>query len=251
MGAHADSRAASTPVFRRVCGLCSLQEWCWPVGMGEGDLSRLHDIIQHSDSLPAGHHLFRTGDRFTAIYAVRSGCIKSYTTDLNGHEQVRDFHLPGELLGFDAVYPERHHFNAVVLKTASVCVVPYQDVAELSRDFPGLHTQILALLSRDFARQQMCVEGFDAKQQIAIFLFDIERRLRRQYNAGYDFDLPMSHEDIANYLRFSPETVSRVITKLQQSNVIHADRRHIRIMDVARLEKIAQGVQPDQDLGSD
>lgn len=251
MGTYAESRAASTPVFRRVCGLCSLQEWCWPVGMGESDLTRLHDIIQKSDPIPAGHHLFRTGDRFTAIYAVRGGCIKSYTTDLNGHEQVRDFHLPGELLGFDAVYPERHHFSAVVIKPAAVCIVPYQDVAELSREFPGLHAQILALLSRDFARQQMCVEGFDAKQQIAIFLFDIERRLRRQYDAGYDFDLPMSHEEIANYLRFSPETVSRVITKLQQSRVIHADRRHIRILDVAQLEKVAQGVRTEPGVSTE
>ena len=249
MGACADSRAASTPVFRRDCGLCSLQDWCWPVGMDESDLSRLHEIILQSDSLPEGEHLFRTGDRFTAIYAVRSGCIKSYTIDRNGHQQVRDFHLPGELLGFDAVYPERHHFSAVVLKPASVCIVPYQDVAELSREFPGLHSQILALLSRDFARQQMCVEGFDARQQIAIFLFDIERRLRRQYDAGCEFDLPMSHEDIANYLRISPETVSRVISRLQHAGVIRADRRHIRILDVAQLERIAQGADSERRIG--
>ena len=209
--------------------------------MDESDLSRLHDIVQHSESLPAGHHLFRTGDRFTAIYAVRSGCIKSYTTDMNGHEQIRDFHLPGELLGFDAVYPERHRFSAMVLKPASVCVVPYTDIAELSGEFPGLQSQILALVSRDFSRQQICVEGFDAKQQVAIFLFDIEGRLRRHYNAGHEFDLPMSHEDIANYLRLSPETVSRRITKLQEAGVIDAHGKHIRILDIAGLGQIAQG----------
>ena len=54
--------------------------------------------------------------------------------------------------------------------------------------------------------------------------------------------VPMSHEEVANYLRFSPETVSRVITKLQQSGIIEAERRHIRILDVAQLEKVAQGV---------
>ncbi len=219
--------------------------------MGESDLERLHDIIQHSDSLPVGHHLFRAGDRFTALYAVRSGCIKTYTIDLNGHEQIRDFHLPGELLGFDAVYPERHHFNAMVLKPASVCIVPYRDIAELSGVFPGLQTQILALLSRDFSRQQMCVEGFDARQQLAIFLFDVEQRIRRHFNAGYEFDLPMSHEDIANYLRFSPETVSRVISKLQDDAVISVQRRHIRILDVARLGRIAQGIRPEQSSVSD
>ncbi len=243
MGTHAEICAGRVPVFRHVCGFCSLQEWCWPSGLDDSDLIRLHAIVQDSSSLPAGGHLFRTGDRFTAIYAVRSGCIKSYTTDLQGHDQIRDFHLPGELLGFDAVYPERHHFNAVVLKTASVCIISYRNIAELSREIPGLQTRILALMSRDFSRQQICIEGSDAKQQLAIFLFDIESRLRRQYNADYEFDLPMSHKEIADYLRFTPETVSRVISTLQQAHVIHVNRRHVRLLDVARLGRIALGAR--------
>ena len=245
MGAHAKLRTASVPLHRHDCGLCSLQGWCWLPGLEESDLKRLSTIVRHSRPLLAGHHLFRAGDPFTAIYAVNSGCIKSYTTDLQGHEHVRDFHLPGELLGFDAAYPERHHFNALIIKAASVCIIPYRDIAGLSREFPGLQTRILALMSRDFSRQQICVEGSDAKQQIAIFLFDIEGRLRRQYNADYEFDLPMSQEDIADYLRFSPETVSRVISRLQQAGVIHVDRRHVRFLDVARLGQIAQGVGLD------
>jgi CRP/FNR family transcriptional regulator len=214
--------------------------------MEENGLKRLHAIIQHTGFLPAGVHLFREDDPFTAIYAVRSGCIKSYTTDREGHELVRDFHLPGELLGFDAVYPERHHFSALLLKTASLCIIPYRDIAELSRQFPGLQTRILALMSRDFARQQLFAEGADATQQIAIFLFDVEARLRRQSPVEYQFDLPMSHENIANYLRFSPETVSRVMSKLQQAGVIHVDREHIRLLDVARMGRIAQGAPLEQ-----
>lgn len=241
MGAHAASCSASVPVFRHACGPCSLQEWCWPTGLQDSDLERLHAIVRHSGSLPAGHHLFRVDDPFTAIYAVRSGCIKSYTTDLQGHEHVRDFHLPGELLGFDAVYPERHHFNALILEAASVCIIPYRDIARLSRQVPGLQTRILALMSRDFSRQQKCAEGSDATQQIAIFLFDVEARLRRRYNADYEFDLPMSHESIANYLRFSAETLSRVISKLQQAGIIRVDHRHVRLLDVARLNLVAQG----------
>ncbi len=242
MGAHTESRVEKAPVFSYACGFCPLQEWCWPQGMEKNDLKRLHAIVQHTGFLPAGRHLFRADDPFTAIYAVRSGCIKSYTTDLEGHELVRDFHLPGELLGFDAVYPERHHFNALILNVASLCIIPYRDIAELSRQFPGLQTRILGLMSRDFVRQQLFAEGSDATQQIAIFLFDVEARLRRQSRVEYEFDLPMSHENIANYLRFSPETVSRVMSKLQQAGVIHVDREHIRLLDVARIGQIAQGV---------
>jgi len=241
LGAHVKLRTASVPLRRHDCGLCSLQGWCWPPGLEESDLNRLSTIVRHSRPLPEGHHLFRAGDPFTAIYAVNSGCIKSYTTDLQGHEHVRDFHLPGELLGFDAAYPERHHFNALIIKAASVCIIPYRDIAVLSRQIPGLQTPILALMSRNFSRQQMCVEGSDAAQKIAIFLMDLEARLRRGYGADYEFDLPMSHESIANYLRFSPETMSRVISKLQQAGAIRVNRRHIRLLDVACLNLIAQG----------
>ena len=246
MGAHAKSRTASVPVLRHACGLCSLQGWCWLPGLDEGDLKRVHAIVRHSRPLPEGHHLFRVDDPFTAIYAVNSGCIKSYTTDLQGHEHVRDFHLPGELLGFDAAYPERHHFNALIIKAASVCIIPYRDIAVLSRQIPGLQTPILALMSREYSRQQLCVEGSDATQQVAIFLFDLEARLRRGYGADYEFDLPMSHESIANYLRFSPETMSRAMSKLQQAGAIRVNRRHIRLLDVACLNLIAQGEHPEQ-----
>ncbi|MGB5333463.1 MAG: helix-turn-helix domain-containing protein [Woeseiaceae bacterium] len=241
MGAAVESSMASVPVFRHACGLCSLQGWCWPPGLQDSEINRVHGIVRQIGPLPPGTHLFRVDDPFTALFAVRSGCIKSYTLDLQGHEHVRDFHLPGELVGFDAVYPERHHFNALVLKAASLCVVPYRDIAGLSRQIPGLQTRILALMSRDFARQQKCVEGLDATQQFAIFLFDVEARVRRENEVEYEFDLPMSHESIANYLRFSPETISRVISRLQQAGVIRVDREHVRILDVARLGLIAQG----------
>jgi len=248
LGAHVELRTASVPGFRHACGLCSLREWCWPPKMEVGDLELLHEIVRHTGVLPAGRHLFRANDPFTALYAVRSGCIKSYTTDLQGHELVRDFHLPGELLGFDAVYPEQHHFNAMILKAASLCVIPYRDIAALSRQIPGLQTRILILMSRDFSRQQLCVDGSDATQQIAIFLLDIEARLRRQCSVEYEFDLPMSHENIANYLRLAPETVSRVISKLQQASVIDSDRAHICLLDIARLGLIAQGVQSEKEI---
>jgi CRP/FNR family transcriptional regulator len=251
LGAHAKSRTASVPVYRHACGLCSLQGWCWLPGLDESDLEQLHAIVRHACPVPVGHHLFRAGDLFTAIYAVNGGCIKSYTTDLQGHEHVRDFHLPGELLGFDAAYPERHHFNAVIIQAASVCIIPYRDIAVLSRSIPGLQTPILALMSREYSRQQLCVEGSDATQQVAIFLFDLEARLRRGYGAEYEFDLPMSHESIANYLRFSPETMSRAISKLQQAGAIRVNRRHIRLLDVARLNLIAQGEQPEQESAPD
>lgn len=250
MGAYAEVSAATVPVFRHACGLCSLQDFCWPPDLADTGLNRLHQIIRRTEALPAGRHLFRSSDPFTAVFAVRTGCVKTYTGDSNGHETVHGFHLPGELLGFDAVHPERHRVNALLIKDTAFCIVAYKDIAELSVDYPGLQNRVLALMSRDFSRQQLLAAGANATQRTAIFFFDLETRLRRHRYADFEFTLPMSREDIASYLQIRPETLSRVMSKLQQSHAIGVNGRRIRLQDIARLGLMAQGVHQDQSFAA-
>lgn len=212
------------------------------MGLDPSDLERLQSAVRRAGPLPAGSYLFREGDRFTAIYAVRSGCIKSYSLDAGGHELVHGFHVRGELLGFDAVYPDRHRCNSLVLESSSVCVIPYRDIVRLSEEFHSLHSQVLQLMSREFSRQLMCGEGSGATQRIATFLLDIHARLRLPGSPEYEFRLPMSREDISSYLGISPETLSRLLAKLRRRGLIDVDRRQIQLVDPIRLELIAQGV---------
>ena len=206
------------------------------------DLARLQSIVQQSRPLSTGSHLYRVGDPFTAIYAVRSGCIKSYSIDAGGHELVHAFHLRGEPLGFDAVHPERHRCNAVILEPSSVCVVPYRDIARLSSEFHYLRSEVLRLVSREFSRQLMCGEGSGATQRIAAFLMDMRARLQQSSRDDREIRLPMSREDISSYLRISPETLSRLLTKLHNRGLIDIDRRRILVGDPIHLDLIAQGL---------
>jgi CRP/FNR family transcriptional regulator len=228
--------------MRQGCGFCSLYELCWPIGLEPPDLDRLQTMVRPAGPLAAGSVLFRSGDPFTAIYAVRSGCIKSYSIDAGGHELVHGFHLRGEILGFDAVYPDRHRCNALLLESSSFCVIPYQDIARLSREFPGLHDKVLRLMGREFSRQLMFAEGTSATQRIANFLLDMRSRLRMAGEVDYELTLPMSRDDIANYLGITPETLSRLFAKLERNGLIDADRRHVFLADPIRLDLIAQGV---------
>ena len=182
------------------------------------------------------HHL--AGTR----YSVRSGCIKSYSIDAGGHELVHGFHLRGELLGFDAIYPERHRCNALILETSSVCVIPYADISRLSVEFHSLQSQVLQLMSREFSRQLMYAEGTGGTQRIAGFLLDMRARLLQPGSDDYEFRLPMSREDISNYLGITAETLSRLMAKLQRKGLIDVDRRHVRLVDPIRLDLISQGI---------
>jgi CRP/FNR family transcriptional regulator len=212
------------------------------MGLNPGDLEHLQSMIRRTDSIVAGSYLFREGDRFTAIYALRSGCIKTFSLDAAGNEVVHGFHLRGELLGLDAVYPDSHCFNALILESSSLCVIPYSAIDNQSAEFPSLYRQVLRLLSREYANQLMYGEGLGAEQRIAAFLLNVYSRLHRPDSIELEFWLPMSREDISNYLGCSPETLSRLLTKLQKKGLIDIDRRHIRLIDPIRLGLIGEGL---------
>jgi len=240
--AHADRSTLDLGVFRRACQFCSLRELCWPMGLDPLDLDRLQSMVRHAGPLKPGSYLFRVGDQFTAIYAVRTGCIKSYSIDATGHELVHGFHLRGELLGFDAIYPDRHQCNALILESSSVCVIPYMDISRLSVEFHSLQGQVLQLMSREFSKQLMYAEGTGATQRIVRFLLDMHSRLHQPGTGDFEFTLPMSRENISSYLGITAETLSRLLANLQRKGLIDVDRRHIRLMDPIRLDLISQGI---------
>lgn len=242
MNANADTIPPVLGETRRTCRFCALHEFCWPLGLDPELLRGLRAIVRSSEALPAGSIVFRVGDRFTAIYAVRTGCIKSCSVDAGGHEFVHGFHLRGELFGFDAVYPDQHRCNAQVLETASLCVVPFVKIDRLAAELQSLHARIRFAMSREFTRQRMCGAGFGAEQRVAAFLIDIYTRLHRPNSTDYQFRLPMSREDIASYLSISAETLSRQLARLQKMKLIRVDRRNIRLIDPTRLGLVGQGV---------
>src|SRR5579872_1169997 len=101
----ARSITPGSPVSRgnlhQACSVCSLAGLCLPMGLSQHDMERMDGIVARSQPMHEGDHLFRVGDSFKAVYAVRVGSCKSYTVDSEGREHVLGFHLPGELLGLD------------------------------------------------------------------------------------------------------------------------------------------------------
>jgi CRP/FNR family transcriptional regulator len=228
--------------LRRACSACSLAELCLPMGLEKDDIERLDAIVQPEGPLHDGEHLYRIGDPFKAIYAVRAGYLKTYIVDDAGREQVLGFHLPGELVGLDAIYPNRHQCNAVALDTASICKLAYSEITTLAAQLPGLQKQIFRLMSRDIGTSHALSGDFSAEERLAAFLVNISNRLYvRGYSATH-FLLAMPRRDIANYLRLAPETVSRVFKRFQDDKLIRVDRRDIELLDLSRLNEISHCV---------
>lgn len=225
--------------LKRVCSTCSLGELCLPMGLDHADISRLEDIVATRGPLHEGDHLFRVGEPFRALYAVRSGHVKTYLVDDDGGEQVLGFHLPGELVGLDAIYPNAHQCNAMVLDTASVCEMPYADVARLALEVPGLQQQMFRLMSKDIGGAFHLAGDHTAEERLASFLLSLSSRLKARGYSSTHLILAMPRRDIANYLRLATETVSRVFTRFEKDGLIAVERREVRIRDAERLRQVA------------
>lgn len=228
------------------CSGCSLSRLCLPTGLSHDELERMDCLVSRSAPMHEGDHLYRVGDDFKAVFAVRAGTFKTYTVDAEGREHVLGFHLPGELMGLKAIYPRRHITNAVALDTATVCVLPYEELTQLAAKVPGLQNQLVRMMSKDLAEAITLAGDYTAEERIAAFLLGLSHRFEERGFSASEFNLTMSRRDIANYLRLAPETVSRVFARFEKDGLIGVERRAVRLAQPAKLHLLAQCMEDMQ-----
>lgn len=230
------------------CKNCSLATLCLPMGLAPKDVEKLDEIVKRNRPLHRGDHLFREGDSFHCLYIVKTGSVKTYAPSEDGGEQVLGFHLPGELIGLDAIEKEQHHCSAKVLETSAVCEIPFTQFTELSASIPSLQHQMYRLLSREIGNDEEMLTLLgkkNAEERLAAFLLSLSERFKRRGFSASDFYLSMSRHEIGNYLGLAVETISRLFTRFQDEGPMHVERKHIQLRDIERLRSITQGDQRD------
>lgn len=222
------------------CRTCAFSSACMEAGYDKPHLAELHCLVEHVGPFQAGEHVFRTGDPFRAIYAVRGGMVKTVQTDTQGDEHVLGFYLPGEVVGLNAIYPERFPCDAVALDTAYFCRFSFPAMSALAARMPSLQQQLFRLLSKELGAASVLAGDHTADQRVAAFLVDLGRRFQARGFSGTKFRLSMPRGDIANYLRMAAETVTRVLGRFRQQGLIRVDGREIELIEVASLEEVAR-----------
>lgn len=226
----------------RFCSTCAFSAACLASGYDKSQLRDLHVLVQHVGPFEEGKHIFREGDPFTAIAAVRSGTVKTYVTDANGREQVQGFYLPGEMIGLNAISQSRYPCNAVALEPTVLCRFSFPSMAALATRMPGVQQQLFRLLSQDIGKAALLAGNYTADERMAAFLVSLSRRYAERGFSPTRFLLTMTRTDIANYLRLAAESVSRVFRRFQDEGLIRVDRREIEILQPRTLEDLARSV---------
>lgn len=177
-------------------------------------------------------------NKFQSLYAIERGALKAYQVDASGREHIHGFYFAGEVLGYKAIHMGHYLSTVVALTDTIVCEVPYDQFLELLKVKPELHKHILALISKQL-NAGAYVDAVSAEQRIAAFLIDLSLRISGA-TPMVELTLPMSRQDIGNYLGLTAETVSRVFSRLQQENVIVTDRKLIQIKNPVMLKQMAE-----------
>jgi len=226
----------------RFCSTCAFSDACLSQGYDKSELKELHVLVEHIGPFHEGEHIFREGDDFNVIAAVRAGTVKTYVLDAAGHQQVLGFHLPGEIIGLSAISQSRFPCSAVALDTVMLCRFSFPKMAMLATRLPGLQAQLFRLLSEDIGKASLLAGDFSADERMAAFLVAMSRRYARRGFSATRLHLTMTRTDIGNYLRLAPETVSRVLKRLQGEGLIRVDRRELELINPVAIEVLAKAV---------
>jgi CRP/FNR family transcriptional regulator len=230
--------------FKVACSSCNLRELCLPVGLSVDNLERLDSMVATRRAVPRGDTLFRAGDQFESLFAVRTGFFKTCVSSEDGRDQVTGFQMAGELLGLDGICTDTHTCDAVALEDSQVCVIPYSHLEGLSREFTELQHQFHKIMSREIVRDHgvmLLLGSMRAEERLAAFLLNLTQRLQARGFSASALILRMTREEIGSYLGLKLETVSRTFSKFQDDGILEVRQRQIRILAQEKLQALING----------
>ena len=224
------------------CSTCILGQFCLPVGLSHADLDKVDALVKERVALKKGGSLYRHGDLMTSVYSIRFGTLKTEHGLPDGRSQVVGFHLPGEILGLDAIGDGHHQSDAIALEDSEACIIRFAEFESLARQIPALQNQFHRILSRELTQDQrhlLALGSMRAEERLAGFLLSLSERLAARGYTNHEFDLRMSREEIGSYIGIQIETVSRLLSRFAEAGLIQVKQRHVKLIDMDGLYELA------------
>lgn len=223
------------------CDDCSMNTLCQPVTTVNQSID-LSDSYLHKRIIKKT--LFQQFSPLTDIYAVTSGAYKLIQkADNDDEENIIGLRFPGELVGEDALYLKEYNYTAVAVGDSSVCKVSVDQVTSCGKLIPEIKQNFIDLLSRQSYVRQKNFQAYIGKKSadslLASFLLNIIERNAVYTGESDCIDLPISRNDVANFLGLRRETLSRVFSKFQKEQLIKVESKKIYLLEREKLSKLA------------
>jgi CRP/FNR family transcriptional regulator, anaerobic regulatory protein len=223
------------------CSTCKTRHLSICDALGPSELLTFDHIVQHR-GYGAKTVLFEQGAKAEFVYSVSEGTIRLFRLLPDGRRQIIGFAIRGDFLG--TAMAEAHEYTAEAVDAIRVCRIPRPGFVQMLDEKPHLMKKLHQIASREIhdSQDQIVLLGRkNAEERVAAFLLSFRERLARVATRSVTVPLPMSRQDIADFLGLTIETVSRTISKLARDKVVVVVPDGIRILDVDRLSGLAEG----------
>ena len=227
------------------CVPCQLREECIAGCMARSAPHSAGQLLIGRRRVRKGEYLYREGQPFRFIYAVRYGTLKTAFALDDGDEQVSGFFFAGELIGLEGLARGRHVSHAAALEDSEVCCIPYEEMARMTAvgDAPAPALRLAQLVSSELVRDQAAkaiAALRQAEPRVAAFLLMLSGRMRGRGLSGSEFELRMSRAEIGSYLGLTLESVSRAFASFAAQGWIEVHKRSVRVLSWGPLERLCQ-----------
>jgi CRP/FNR family transcriptional regulator len=227
--------------LKTACSNCSLRELCLPAGLDQRELESLDKLVNRRRPVKRGDYLYRAGSELHSLFAIRTGFMKSCVLHDDGREQVAGFHMPGDIMGLDAISMNQHTCDAIALEDSDVCEIPFTVLETLSREVPSLQQHFHRIMSREIVHDHgvmLLLGSMRAEERLAAFLLNLSQRFSARGYSASEFNLRMTREEIGSYLGLKLETISRALSRFQDEKIIEVQNKYIKINEMDSLRAL-------------
>lgn len=208
-------------------------------GLSEEDLEKIQAICTGL-AFKKGEIIFQEGDRGEGFYIVQDGKVKVFKLSFEGKEQILHIYGPGHTFGEVPVFQGKSFpASSMALEPSKILFLPRNRFVELIAQAPALAMNMLADLSRRLRAFTVQIEALSLKEvpaRLAAYLLTLSREQKNTARVT----LPVSKAQLSNLIGTTPETVSRVLKKMSDLDLIRVRAKDILIRDVQGLSDLAE-----------
>ena len=212
-----------------------------PVDLSQEDFDRIDRVIGARRKIKRGETLYHNGEKFSNLYAIRTGFFKTCITSEDGRDQVTGFQMAGEVIGLDGIVHDHHTCDAIALEDAEICAMPFAQIEDLSREVNSLQHHVHKIMSREIVREHgvmLLLGSMRAEERLAAFLLNLAQRLHARGFSKSELVLRMTREEIGSFLGLKLKTISRTFSKFVDDGIVDVKQRHVHILNTQALQEI-------------
>ncbi len=204
------------------------------------EMARVEEITI-SRSISRRSVIFTEGSEKEAVYFILNGLVKTFKTDENGHEQIVSFLKTGDMFPHTGFFNQKPYpATAEAIVDTQLLAIPVKLFERLMMNTPSIAIKLMRVMGdkiRELQEKLQVLSGQDVKHRVLSFLLQLAEQHGDMKDNKITINLPMTHQEIANSIGTTRETINRLLSQFNKDELLEVDRSRIVIIDLEALKQ--------------